>query len=257
MFNITKHGWNFIHKDSSFSIDRRNDTINSYILLIVRSPFFMSLNNESIKTYNKNCIILLSPNTAHHYGPLDNLAFVNDWVHFTTDETIPLKENTVFENFNDHDIAHLSHIINDIVTERREDNLHSEEICSNQMRYVILKIDQLISIKERMYSDNPHYSEMLYIRNKFLGSFQNDISINDFAEEVHLSSSFFRHLYKEFFNISPQSDLINARIQYAKYLLKTTDDPINKIAEDCGYTNHEHFMRQFKNKVGMTPSEYR
>lgn len=256
MFYLTKYGWNYIHRESSFSVNREN-TIDEYILLIVRSPFFMSLNNEQIKTYDKNCVVLIKPYTPHYYGPINDQSFVNDWARFSSDEEIVLQENTVYENFNDYDISMLSHTLNDIVTERREDNLHADEIISTQLRYMLLKIDQFASIKNKAFSENQHYSEMLYARNRILGSFQNDISINDFADEIHLSPSFFRHLYKEIFNISPQADLINTRMQYAQYLLKTTNDPIKKISEDCGYTNHEHFMRQFKKHVGMTPSEYR
>jgi len=256
MFHLAKHGWNFIHTDPNFCVQRDND-INEYILLIIRSPFFMSLNNNPVQIYDKNCIVLIEPNTPHYYGVRDNQPFINDWAWFTTNENTVLQTNTVYEGFNDYDINLLSHSLNDIISERREDKLNASEIISTLFRYILLKIDQLSSVKHTHLSDNPHYAEMLYARNLILSNFQNDISIDSFAEELHLSPSFFRHLYKEIFNISPQADLINTRIQYAQYLLKTTNDPINKIAEDCGYLNPEHFMRQFKKKVGATPSQYR
>ena len=43
----------------------------------------------------------------------------------------------------------------------------------------------------------------------------------------------------------------------AKQLLKTTDLRINEVASSCGYQNSTHFMRQFKEKTGISPSEYR
>ena len=52
-------------------------------------------------------------------------------------------------------------------------------------------------------------------------------------------------------------DIINTRIDMTKHLLSSTDLQINEIASACGYQNSTHFMRQFKEKVGMTPSKFR
>ena len=43
----------------------------------------------------------------------------------------------------------------------------------------------------------------------------------------------------------------------AKELLKTTNLRIQEIAEQCGYENASHFMRQFKDKIGMTAVQFR
>ena len=40
-------------------------------------------------------------------------------------------------------------------------------------------------------------------------------------------------------------------------LLTNTDMRIQEIAEQCGYNNESHFMRQFKEKCGMTAIQYR
>ena len=53
------------------------------------------------------------------------------------------------------------------------------------------------------------------------------------------------------------NDVIRSRIEHSKYLLSTTDMPIAQIAEMCGYKCELHFMRQFKTRMNMTPTEYR
>lgn len=72
-----------------------------------------------------------------------------------------------------------------------------------------------------------------------------------------MSRSSFQHLYKELFGISAITDVILSRIDHAKYLLSTTDIPIKKISEMCGYNNDIHFMRQFKKVTEITPTKYR
>ena len=52
-------------------------------------------------------------------------------------------------------------------------------------------------------------------------------------------------------------DVLQRRIEYAKYLLSSTDFTIYSISTMCGYANDVHFMRLFKKATGTTPSEYR
>ena len=46
-------------------------------------------------------------------------------------------------------------------------------------------------------------------------------------------------------------------IKKAKTLLKTTDENIDFISRQLGFTNRTHFYKLFREKCGMTPKEYR
>jgi len=86
---------------------------------------------------------------------------------------------------------------------------------------------------------------------------QMDWSIDNMCQQVCLSRSYFQSLYKKFFSVSCNEDVINARIALAKTLLASSILNINEIAERCGYANTEHFMRQFKKKTGTSPKKFR
>ncbi len=43
----------------------------------------------------------------------------------------------------------------------------------------------------------------------------------------------------------------------ATYLLRNTSMSVQRIAEECGYTNAAHFMRQFREREGMSAGQYR
>ena len=47
------------------------------------------------------------------------------------------------------------------------------------------------------------------------------------------------------------------RINWAKYLLETTDKSIALIAETVGYKSTTHFERIFKDYMNMSPLKYR
>ena len=53
------------------------------------------------------------------------------------------------------------------------------------------------------------------------------------------------------------AELKELDIEYGKYLLHNTDYTVSRVAEECGYRNDVHFMRQFKEITGSTPSQYR
>ena len=59
------------------------------------------------------------------------------------------------------------------------------------------------------------------------------------------------------FSVSVKDDVITARIKRARQLLAHTNMRVQEIAEMCGYNNDNHFMRQFKEKTGLTAAQYR
>lgn len=86
---------------------------------------------------------------------------------------------------------------------------------------------------------------------------QIDRSIPDISRELGISKSHLQRLYKELFSASIKDDIITSRINYAMQLLVHTELRVHEIAEQCGYNNETHFMRQFKGKCGITALQYR
>ena len=77
------------------------------------------------------------------------------------------------------------------------------------------------------------------------------------AESFGMSLSSLEHLYKKTFNISIKQDIVNSRMICAKGLLLSTQLSVAEIGEKCGYRSSYGFMRQFKQYIGVTQTEYR
>lgn len=77
------------------------------------------------------------------------------------------------------------------------------------------------------------------------------------AAACNISEVYFRKLFSKHFGISPKQLIIDLRIQKAKQLLSEGAWSISVIAEQCGFANPYHFCRLFKQRTGITPSEYR
>lgn len=82
-------------------------------------------------------------------------------------------------------------------------------------------------------------------------------SVSYFAEELHLSPNYFGDLIKKETGKSAQEYLQNKLIDVAKEKVFDADKSISQIAYELGFKYPQHFTRLFKQKVGVTPNEYR
>ena len=88
-------------------------------------------------------------------------------------------------------------------------------------------------------------------------NFQNDISVEDIADNCGLNRSYFGKIFKEALGRTPQEFLLNYRMTKAAELLKLTALSIGDISKAVGYDNQLHFSRAFKNIYHVSPREWR
>ena len=88
-------------------------------------------------------------------------------------------------------------------------------------------------------------------------SLEVDLTIQQVAEDLGVSYSNFRKLFKEFTGISPALYQQDLRLQRAKELLATTTLSIKEIAYRLRFESPDYFSSKFKIKTGKKPSEFR
>ena len=79
----------------------------------------------------------------------------------------------------------------------------------------------------------------------------------ELAALVHLSASRFRHLFKEETGVSVGFYLRERRLERAELLLRTTFLSIKEVMSEAGGSSMSHFVEDFKQRYGVTPSRYR
>jgi len=77
------------------------------------------------------------------------------------------------------------------------------------------------------------------------------------GELVNLSASRFRHLFKQETGTSPAQYLKDYRMRKAEKMLRTTFFSVKQILKQVGLTSSAHFVRDFRDLHGLTPTEYR
>lgn len=101
------------------------------------------------------------------------------------------------------------------------------------------------------------YPELTRLRLEIYSNPQEDWTIERMCSMTHRSSSSLHQLYRKLFGIGCTEDVIAARINLAQYLLRSNKQSVSEIAFQCGYNSYAHFARQFKEKTGISPAEYR
>lgn len=88
-------------------------------------------------------------------------------------------------------------------------------------------------------------------------NFSENIGIADLSRRAGLSVSHFERTFRAAFGTSPKRYMLGVRIEAACRMLRETDRTIAEIAVECGFHDHAHFCRGFKQQMGETPTSYR
>lgn len=92
-----------------------------------------------------------------------------------------------------------------------------------------------------------------YINNHY----NEDITLSGVANYVFLSSAYFSRLFKKHCNENFSDYLMRVRISKAAYLLENTSLKVYEIADRVGFKTLKYFYKNFKENMGVSPSEYR
>jgi AraC-like DNA-binding protein len=131
---------------------------------------------------------------------------------------------------------------------------HREELLDGYVLELFVKLSRSIR-KEAMPSAD--HEKLQQLRWQILSHPEHGWTVEEMARSVSLSSSRLYALYNRQFGVSPMKDVIRCRTEQAKSMLLDSSMPLQTIAERLGYSNHYHFIRQFKTQTGMTPGAYR
>ena len=87
--------------------------------------------------------------------------------------------------------------------------------------------------------------------------YQEEITLEDVAKQVGLSSNYFSRLFKSQTGTNFSDKILSFRMEKAKEILRDTDYNIKDITYMVGYVDPNYFTKLFKKYTGKNASEYR
>ncbi len=204
-------------------------------------------------------LFVLFPDIWHRFSPYKTTGWNEFWIEFNGKLINHFKE----EKFLDPNKPIFSLGIDSGLVENfiqvidlvQEEKLGLQYIASGfifQILGQIFTLNKFHSL-ENLTLENQIRQAKLNILEKF----DKQIFPKEIANDLGMSYSLFRKEFKKVTGFSPVQYQIQIRINKAKFLLSTTILSVKQIAFQFGFESSNYFSRIFKQKVGMTPAEYR
>lgn len=73
----------------------------------------------------------------------------------------------------------------------------------------------------------------------------------------HLPERTFKRRFAQATGMAPLEYVHHVRLEEAKQMLESGDEPVESVALDVGYSDSSFFSRLFRRKVGLSPAQYR
>jgi len=86
---------------------------------------------------------------------------------------------------------------------------------------------------------------------------EDDLSLDEMAESVGLSTAHFARMFRKSTGESPHQFVMRQRLERAKAMLRAPDARVLDVAVACGFKTQQHFAQVFRDLLGVSPTEYR
>jgi len=151
-------------------------------------------------------------------------------------------------------------LLQQMLWEQEHTDPYSTDILINQLSMLLL----LLLRQEGTPSSKPAASNSLNSENsiirrtqQFISSHVRDkLSVPYVAKMVDVSPSYLTALFHKHLQISPGEYIRRIKLQESKQMIRENSMNFSEIASALQYSTVHHFSRQFKEKFGITPSEY-
>ena len=246
-----RHRWT----ESPGFVIHRPEGAPEYILLHFLTPVELTFGGHTVLV-EKGAFIVFSPGVSHSF--VAHEALLHDWLHITGDmgqlmHTYGLAPDTLYQA---DQIAGISDIIAFLESEFFAQRPYWHELSTARLHEMLIRISHCVHQAQPQLRVRDETAEHLRdMRTYILSSPWEPWSVSELARRVNLSESRLHAVYKAIFGISPRRDLILIRIEKAKMILQSGAS-VSSTAEQLGYSNIYHFIRQFKQFTGTTPKQF-
>ena len=212
------------------------------------------------KTYEvkPGCVLLVLPGLKHIYKPLLETGWQEYWVGFRgtyfsqlLEEGRFSVEHVFFETgLHDSILSFFNQIFDEV---RGQRPLYQLKTCA-----LILSLVAEVLTRERR-KDQPNYYEKIVAKAKCLmeSNVYSAINLPAISEQLGISTSRLNEIFKTYTSMTPYQYFIHIKIHKAESLLEQEDLPVKEAAFRMGFDDQYYFSRLFKNKTGVSPSDWK
>ena len=249
------------HADGYYFDLKKGRVLNEYQLLYLTEGegIFESTNQRPIRI-KEGDLFLLFPGEWHTYHPLPSRGWKSYWIGFkgrnVNDRVRAGFLSPTKSIYHVGFSSDLVHLYDEAMKTAREEAAYSQQTLAGIVNHLV---GLMYSLERNrvLNKDLGHVDMVNRARLRIRESLESDLTIQQVAEEMGISYSNFRKLFKEFTGIAPAMYQQELRLQRAKEMLSTTDMSIKEIAYRLNFESPDYFSSKFRMKTGRKPSDFR
>ena len=152
-------------------------------------------------------------------------------------------------------------LLRQMLREHEQLDQFSNDMIIAQLNMVLLELmrEAAAPSNAKLQTSNSIHSENEIIRKaqQYISShIREKLSVPLVARQVDVSPSYLTALFHKNLQISPGEYIRRIKLQESKQMIRENDLNFTEIAAALQYSTVHHFSRQFKEKFGITPTEY-
>lgn len=207
---------------------------------------------------NEGSVIIYHPTEPqkYHYRPKTSCETV--WLHFSGSalkemlEELEIWDSRVFKIQKTDEIEFL---LSKLLPEHRL-KYRGYKISQNALlQQIFCQLSRGTETARHSFGETRQKIEQVLILME--NDLKDNLTVADYAAEIHLSVDRFSHLFTETMGVSPHRYMLELKIGKAKQLFRQTDLNVREVAEFVGIGDPLYFSRLFKKHTGFTPTSYR
>ncbi|MDO5401620.1 MAG: AraC family transcriptional regulator [Eubacteriales bacterium] len=152
-------------------------------------------------------------------------------------------------------------LLQSMLREQERMDVYSNDIILTQLNLLLLLLLRETASPRggKLQTSNAIHSENEIIRQaqQFVSThIRQKLSVPMVARQVDVSPSYLTALFHKNLQISPGEYIRRIKLQESKQMIRENNLNFTEIAAELQYSTVHHFSRQFKEKFGITPTEY-
>ncbi len=135
----------------------------------------------------------------------------------------------------------------------------SPQVVLRLVSTVLTYVDHLYSLSEKQQTATRSHEEEIFDRFMALVNQYGprEHRLEFYADKIYLSPRYLGAIVKKISGYTVKEWIDKAIIMEAKVMLKHTDYPVNRVANELNFDNYSFFSRYFRRLTGMSPQQYR
>jgi AraC-like DNA-binding protein len=246
----------YFRTDRSYYTEREN--LNSFLVILTLTGCGeLKLGGETYElSPGRACLIHCGEHHFYRCAPGGHWEFL--WIHFNGSNARGYYEEFVKNGYHllqCREQSVMEQSLRQIIELHTHTDATTELLCSGLITDILTEF-----LADTCTGSQPGFAmpdAVRQTRHYIDRHFREPLSLDELAARMHLSKYYLSHAFKKYVGVPVNEYIIRSRISYAKELLRFSRLSVSEITYEVGMNQPSYFIRTFKERESMTPSQFR